>query len=694
MPKIVDRLLKPLPHITMRVSILSLFLSLTLIAFGTTLAFLYYKHHQITVNVSQEAIDAADETIVTEVADLIEETQKVVEISANLINDIAEISPDNEILRNYMLQTICYHKDIPYIFVGAENGNFLGAENLKISDKKYFIMDKHKELPKDAIYNWQTYKRTGQSVEALSYYLDKDFKIVAEEDLSSDGYDPRTRPWYISAKKIDRLHWSEIYNYFNTETLGISAAKPIKDAKGNFIAVFAADLSFEFLSKFLADKTIGKSGKAFILDKDDGQIILPEKDLRTSPAITDAVVEKTYKISLDTKEKHFSFKKAGVRYLAYIDVFSSSIATNWLLAIVTPFNDFFGDMQKAQMGALLIILLIWGLSSLAIIYFAKRLSRPIIELSEEVDQIKHLSLNSEKRIVSKIKEIIQMDASIYSMKLAFRSFVCYVPKAIVEQLLLKNKKIALGGEKKEITVVFSDITNFTSIIEDLPVEKITPLLEEYFDMLSKIMLQNQGTIDKYIGDGIMAFWGAPKDLPDHTSICAEAILLCHAFVNELNERRAKKSMPVFRTRFGIHTGNAIVGNIGTAERMNYTLMGDTVNTASRLQGINKIYKTGIIISDQVKQKLHPEFITRPLDVVEVKGKKQKIAIYELIGKTGSKPEIAPSPEKIRLAEKFSEAYQAFHANDLAKAKSLFTSLHQEFPDDGATALYLERLQNS
>jgi adenylate cyclase len=254
----------------------------------------------------------------------------------------------------------------------------------------------------------------------------------------------------------------------------------------------------------------------------------------------------------------------------------------------------------------------------------------------------------------------------------------------VRLLLSRGREIELGGEKKEITILFTDIQDFTTIAEALPTEELMSLLGEYFDLLSKIILEHQGTIDKYIGDSIMAFWGAPIENKDHALLACKAALACQEAVIKLNEKRKEKGQPEFFTRIGITTGVAIVGNIGTEKRMNYTVIGDIVNTASRFQNINKIYHTSIIISEALREKIQGAFLTRPLDVIEVKGKMIQVPIFELVGVHGKSDE--------SLYRRFQEAYEAYQQQDKKRALALFEEIHQNFPEDYPTQFYLERLK--
>jgi adenylate cyclase len=629
--------------------------------------------------------------ILQKVQGLFEETQDFVLGNALLVQDLAAISPKNDWLHFYMLNLIRYHPDIPYFFIGAVNGNYLEVGNLATSAQQHYLSDTSKPLPKEAVYEWQYYSRDQGSLKTENYYYDKDTKLLSSEILVDYKYDPRERPWYKQAVETGQFRWSDIYRFYDTGDPGITASLPLYDTQKKRIGVLGADLSFRFLSQFFSDQVIGKTGKPFIVDAQSGHLVIPDETLFKSSPIPRNAIADAFRLYQAHKGQDFALESEEILYLVNIEPFEVQKNLNWLIMVIVPYNDFLGDLVKTQLQTLLIVVFICFISSLVIAYFAQTLSSPIVALSKEVDRIQRLDLKSDERVPSMIKEIGMMDSSVYAMKLAFRSFIHYVPREIVRQLLAQHKEIALGGEKKEVTILFSDIADFTSISETQPTEALMSLLTEYFDGLSKIILQHQGTIDKYIGDSVMAFWGAPLDVPHHPSVCAEAVLLCAAFVHELNERRKKENKPLFYTRFGIHTGSAIVGNIGTQERMNYTLIGDAVNSTSRLQGINKIYHTHIIISEQVAQQLGDFFLVRPIDIVEVKGKKQKITIYEFVGKKDGPASIRPTEKDLALCASFENAYKSFYANDLQGAKKLFEAIQKEFPDDMPTEIYLKRL---
>ncbi|WP_269458327.1 adenylate/guanylate cyclase domain-containing protein [Legionella waltersii] len=182
-----------------------------------------------------------------------------------------------------------------------------------------------------------------------------------------------------------------------------------------------------------------------------------------------------------------------------------------------------------------------------------------------------------------------------------------------------------------MTAFFSDIRNFTDISENMDAESLMLHLCDYFEELSKIITSENGTIDKYIGDAIMAFWGAPIEDESHCLKACNAALKCQLRLNELNEQWEKQKKPKLLTGIGIHTGSAIIGNIGSSSRLNYTAIGDTINTASRLESLSKQYGSVIVVSEDVVNATQDHFEFRFLEQVSIRGKTGSYKIYELVG---------------------------------------------------------------
>lgn len=209
------------------------------------------------------------------------------------------------------------------------------------------------------------------------------------------------------------------------------------------------------------------------------------------------------------------------------------------------------------------------------------------------------------------------------------AFGKYVNKDLLDEIIRYKNQLNLGGEKKELTVFFSDIRGFTGISEELPPEELGSFINKYLTQMTKIILEHKGTIDKFIGDAVMAFWNAPLPEKNHALLACKSSIAQLKALKDLNQKFTQKNLPSLQIGCGIHTGEAVVGNFGSEDRFDYTALGDTVNTASRLEGLTKYYGVNIIISESTHAFVKNHMDCRKLDVVKVKGKKKPIIIYEL-----------------------------------------------------------------
>ncbi|MCH8884673.1 MAG: HAMP domain-containing protein, partial [SAR324 cluster bacterium] len=230
----------------------------------------------------------------------------------------------------------------------------------------------------------------------------------------------------------------------------------------------------------------------------------------------------------------------------------------------------------------------------------------------------------------------EMTAGLKEKEAIRNTFKRYVSSSVVDELLKDTDAIALGGENKTLTIQFSDIAGFTSLSETLTPEGVVEFLNEYLSEMTAAVEAEQGIVDKYIGDAVMAFWGAPLPLEDHPLHACRAALAQGAKIAELRRAWAGRGgLSRFHARIGLHTGEVIVGNIGSSTRMDYTIIGDAVNTASRLEGLNKLYGTGILISEETCRGAGAGMVTREIDLVRAKGKAEVVRIYELLGERNS-----------------------------------------------------------
>ena len=232
-----------------------------------------------------------------------------------------------------------------------------------------------------------------------------------------------------------------------------------------------------------------------------------------------------------------------------------------------------------------------------ILFWVARIVTPIKKLVKETEKIRTFNLEGSDRVHSHIKEVIEVSDAIFSMKMGLRSFQKYVPASLVRQLIMAGEDVRIGGKKEELAIFFSDIKDFTAIAEKTESNQLMKQICDYLDTFSHVIIQDNGTIDKFIGDAIMAFWGAPTAVKHPCEHAAHAALQCMRELQILNQKWEAEKKPGFYTRMGLHYGIAIVGNLGSSERLNYTALGDAVNIASRLVSANKLYGTSILVSE-------------------------------------------------------------------------------------------------
>lgn len=655
----------------------------------------YFKIHKSILNFAETTIDRAGKIIYEKITAFNKEYQEVPQVCDSLIITDSDVSENNKSLIYFLQRKLELHPVIFSIYFGSINGGFFNIENIKQTKQTTFYNDPTKPIPQQASLVIETINRLASPPYRIRKYVDNNLQPLAEETISPITYDPRSRPWYQGAITTNKPFWTSTYTFVFPPVVGITVASPYyDDYTKQKLGVAGIDLTLQSLSDFIKNQEISKNGKAYIINKTDGQIVLPiEKVDQTYPSNLDqSLLKQSYDAFIKTKKNSFIQNFNGVQYLIAIFSMPDSFDDQWLVAIQAPLNDFFADFFKTQKIIIIISSLIFLISSFLVIIFSRKISKPITTIANEVDKITHFDFSSPIRIYSNIKEIKILDASVAAMREAINWFSKYVPKDIVRQLIKQGKKITLGGEKKEIVVMFTDIENFTPIAEKYPADQLMSFLAEYFDPMSKIILNSQGTIDKYIGDSIMAFWGAPENILTPWHNACRCALACLKLNLQFDATRTQKQLPPFPTRYGLSFGQAIVGNIGTEERINYTALGDTVNIASRLQSINKIYNTSILITEQLYQLIKDDFITRPVDEVSVKGKAIKVKIFELIKEKTTDGTIDGLDHEIQLAAMTLEAFTAIQNKNFDIAIAKYEDILTQFPQDGVASYWIKTLK--
>jgi adenylate cyclase len=398
-----------------------------------------------------------------------------------------------------------------------------------------------------------------------------------------------------------------------------------------------------------------------------------------------AAFKKPYKIRV---EKEFATDKWGTWLSAYAPILREDGSISGLIGI---------DISAEKVIAyerryLLIISITCLLAALLAIFvslpISSNIAGPLVALSEDMIRIQRLDLNQEFPPSSKIREVSTMELAVTNMKKSLKSFSRYVPADLVRELIEMQKEAVIGTQRRDLTVMFTDIADFTGIAESTPPEQLVTNLGRYFAVLSRMILLNGGTVDKFIGDAVMAFWGAPRVMEQHALAACMSALAIDYELAILNKQLAQEQVPQFVTRIGISTGESLVGNIGFAERLSYTAIGDNVNLASRIEGLNKFYGTRILCAEATYKLVSQVIAARPVDRVVVSGKSQGVLIYQLFG---LKNRLEPAVEQ--LLDLHTKAFYLYLQREWQTAEALLEGNLLAHPTDRPSTILLDRCRN-
>jgi adenylate cyclase len=400
-------------------------------------------------------------------------------------------------------------------------------------------------------------------------------------------------------------------------------------------------------------------------------------------------------IAFSSRPRHnetmFSFSHADQRYLASLSTLPPQFGKRWQLFIVTPLHDFTSTFDRNNNRLLFFGLIAIALQILVIYLLSTVISSPLEKLALKVAKIEELSGENLPPLESSIREVAILSKAIDTLDAAIKSFAAFVPVSLVKQLLESDQKLELGGHSRFLTIFFSDLEAFSTLSEEIPAQDLLLRVSAYLEIVTKIVNEEAGTIDKFIGDGVMAFWGAPALLDEHAWHACVAALRIQRGMKVLNERWNEQDQKPLNIRIGIHSDAVLVGNLGSKERMGYTVIGDGVNVAARLEGINKEFGTRICISHSVFKEAGERLCVRPIDDVTVKGRRAKIPIYELMGVFGVDPQLEPDPSTVRLCKLTRLAYEALAQEELALALERYHEVLAEFPKDTVALELVRRL---
>lgn len=611
-------------------------------------------------------------------------------------------SREGHALQGLFIKALITHPQFFGMYLGYDDGRFFQVVRLENMPPQALEEIK---APQGALYGVRTISQEPGGPRLMTWrFLDAGEKELSSWSQSAPVYDPRERPWFKLAQESGRVRGSGYYVFDSLLEPGITLAyRFAPQPQGGVLGV---DVSARTLCGFTASHKACPSGLTVVFDEQKRLVAYPEakkivkaslKDgkqvlgLATLDNLGDPLLRELSRLfDPQAKEQLLNFEVKGREYAAGVERIRDFQGRWDYVAVLVPLDELIGPIIQSNLRSLVISLLIMLASIPLVVLVARRISRPLGQVVAETKAVRNLELQPTPLIDSHISEIHRLTQSVATMKTTLRTFSRYVPVDLVRQLVFSGKEQGLGGEKRVLTLMFSDVANFTDMAEHMDPEALMVKASEYFSGLCNEIQANQGTIDKFIGDAIMAFWNAPLEDPAHAAHACRAALMCRARSRQMDQAWLEAGQPIMHTRLGLHTGEVIVGNVGAAQRMDYTALGAAVNLASRLEGLNKVYGTQILASRATRRAAGEGFVWRAVDQVEPKGTSEPTLIYELVGLVGDAPELAPDQALLKYCDRWEAAFALYQERDWPGAAQAFAALAQERPSDQAAQVLARR----
>ena len=546
---------------------------------------------------------------------------------------------------------------LSWISLGFTNGNFFGAH--KVSDDEIDMVE----------VKWDEAHRSARR--RIDYYApDVGDIIFRNREIEDSTYDATQEAWYRQALAEDGPGWTHSDHFPNSDRQAIATSRAL-EVNNEFAGTIGVVIELQRLSQFLTTVQVGKTGTAVILNRDGGVIAsadpraIKQQEDGAMPAIgalgDGNALLRVVGSALGSSDLDFGalgaarqLRVRGDDRLDYFVTFAPLKFEHWVVATVIPASDFLATIDRsAQLLLIGLVALTLVMAALAIVAANHLIGAPLSRIAGELKHIETFDLAGVRHIPSRLRELDDLSGALTQMSRGLASFQKYMPTALVRTLVSRGVEARPGGHQETLTVLFTDIAGFTGLSERLG-DGIVNSLTEYVELASAAIHERQGTIDKFIGDAVMAFWGAPVPNEGHAvDACAAALDLQHRLEEQRREAERTGRAPL-SIRIGINTGRMLVGNIGSRERLSYTVIGDPVNVASRLEAVNKRYGTGILIGEDTRIATGDAVVVRRLDRVAVYGRMQGIWIFELLDM--ALPTSPGAPNWVRAYEKGLDAY--------------------------------------
>ncbi|WP_244608175.1 ABC transporter substrate-binding protein [Bradyrhizobium algeriense] len=677
------------PRLSLIMSLLFIGLSIPVLIF--ILIYNYNRNSAGIVSILNDAVAQTSRAGVERTQDLIETTESPL----RFLVELAAADPGyfrTEQSRDLLYRALTSAAHIDAVYVSFEDGYHRVVTRVDEDRRRADPL-----IPPTA--NWHS-----SYIDAITYsllrvrhrtFFDVWPNQVGKYDVATETDMRRALPGYQLAKTTRTLVVTEPSINPDTGFPVIALRVPIFRGV-EFSGCASAHITVDVLSRFLDRNRASAGSITFIADRNNGKIIaFPDKQkgvriengvlkIATMADIDDPVVREVHRQHARTGADRFAFQSPinGEDLIAAFANFPGGFGQPWQMITLTPIDDFVGTLKRTNRLMMVVIIALTMIELFFIYFAASRLSRPVENVSQQLQAIESLNFDTPASPPSNIQEIAKLESAASLLRTSLKSFSSFVPLDVVRQLIKSGIPLTLGVEPRFLTVFFSDLENFSTHSETLAPDDLLVQISTYLEEVSSAISEEGGTVDKFIGDGVMAFWNAPVERPDHVLRACTAALRAARRMERVNDVWQAEGRPRIHLRIGLNCANVLVGNVGSSSRLSYTALGDGVNVAARLEGINKLFGTTICISDSIYDHAKTDLLARPIKRVQVKGRKSEFMIYELLAvRTSDDPELRVRDRDEQLSAMTWHASQEFEAGDFPAAERAYRDILKEFPED-------------
>lgn len=413
-------------------------------------------------------------------------------------------------------------------------------------------------------------------------------------------YDPRGRPYYRDSIASEGV-WTSPYVYLSRGQAGVSYVLPSRDDERKLRGAWSSDFECGPIADYLASLRIGQTGRAYLVDAEGVLVAHPDGVLDEEGELLRAQTHPDPWLRAAWSAGPGSFAEGGL-VGAHRTLDSGP---EWTLLVVLPKSELYAtaQSQERQLALFTALLLILALGVAAL--FARRFSEAVSAVEQQMKRIARFELNEVALADygTVLREVRSMGHAHDRMKEGLRSFARYVPQQLVQQLMQRGEEAHLGGEERVLTVLFCDIAGFTTLMEGNEPMDVLGALTETMTELDRIIEGAGGTVVQYLGDAILAVWGAPEPMEHHALRATQAAMAMRERVDDLVAAAEAEGRPALRVRIGLHTGPCIVGNVGSEQRFSYTVLGEAVHRAEQVQDANKVHGTRVLLTAETAAEL-------------------------------------------------------------------------------------------